>query len=103
MFSATITAANLFAFDIENRTEKEISLTPLSNIYSGIVIITSSVLLAFVLAISTLFVGMFAFILEFEILLMIVIGIIPVLIICVVIGIMIVHFILRYGFIQTFL
>src|SRR5690625_537414 len=86
MFSATITAVNLFAFDIENRTEKEISLTPLSNIYSGIGIIISSVLLAFISVISTLFVGMFAFRLEPENLLMIFIGIIPVLITCAIIG-----------------
>ena len=100
MFSATITAANLFAFDIENRTEKEISLTPLSNIYSGIGIIITSVLLAFVSAISTLLVGMFAFRLEPENLLMIFIGIIPVLITCAIIGIIIAHFLRRYRIIQ---
>lgn len=100
MFTATLTAANLFSFDIENRTEKEISLSPLSNVLSGIGIIITSALLALASAISTLLVGMFAFGLEPNHLFMILIGVIPVLIACAILGIVIAHFLRRYQVIQ---
>jgi len=100
MFTATITAANLFAFDIENRTQKEISLTPLNNIFGGVGTILTSILMAFATSISTVIVGMFVFRLEPHNLLTIYIGIIPALIACSILGIIIAHLLRRYRVIQ---
>ncbi|WP_193065155.1 ABC transporter permease [Oceanobacillus oncorhynchi] len=100
MFTATITAANLFAFDIENRTQKEISLTPLNNIFGGIGTILTSILMAIVASISTMIVGMLVFRLEPQNLLTIYIGIIPALIACSILGIIIAHLLKRYRVIQ---
>src|SRR5699024_5702457 len=100
MFTATITAANLFAFDLENRTQKEISLTPLNNIYGGLGTILTSTLMAFAASISTMIVGMLVFRLEPQNLLTIFIGIIPALIACSILGIIIAHLLKRYRVIQ---
>lgn len=100
MFTATITAANLFAFDIENRTQKEMSLTPLNNLLGGVGIILTSVFMAFISGMFTMLVGMIAFRLEPENLWTIFIGIIPALITCAILGIMIAHLLKRYRVIQ---
>ncbi|MBY7142574.1 ABC transporter permease [Virgibacillus sp. NKC19-3] len=100
MFTATITAANLFAFDIENRTQKEMSLTPLNNLLGGVGIILTSVFMAFISGMFTMLVGMFAFRLEPENLWTMFIGMIPVLIICAILGIIIAHFLKRYRVFQ---
>lgn len=100
MFTATITAANLFAFDIENRTQKEMSLTPLNNLLGGVGIILTSVFMAFISGIFTMLVGMFAFGLEPKNLWTIMIGMIPALIICAILGIIIAHFLKKYRVFQ---
>lgn len=100
MFTATITAANLFAFDIENRTQKEMSLTPLNNLFGGIGIILTSIFMACISGMFSLLVGMLAFRLEAANLWTIFIGMIPALIICAILGMLIAHVLKRYRVIQ---
>ncbi|GIN70276.1 hypothetical protein J14TS2_07510 [Bacillus sp. J14TS2] len=100
MFTATIIAANLFAFDIENRTQKEMSLTPLNNLLGGVGIILTSVFMAFISGMFAMLVGMVAFRLEPENLWIIFIGMIPALIICAILGIILAHLLKKYRVIQ---
>lgn len=102
MFSATIVAANLFAFDRENRTRKEILLTPINPAFAGIGMMLTSVTIAILSSLLALFVAVAAFRLEihFVSLLTIYAGMLPILIFCAGFGILIAHWLKRFRVFQ---
>lgn len=99
---AIIVAANLFAFERENRTKKEILLTPLPLWSAGIGNIITALITAIICSIPSLFLAVFAFKMEFNLLhLALVYGMmIPVMIICANIGLFISYLLINYRVLQ---
>ncbi|MGW8957033.1 ABC transporter permease [Paenibacillus sp. NPDC055715] len=99
---AVIIAANLFAFERENRTKKEILLTPLPLWSAGIGNIITAVIAATVCSIPSLLLAFFAFKMEFHVLnlLMIYGMMIPVMMFCASIGLFIAYLLKNYRVLQ---
>lgn len=97
-FGACITGANLFAFDRENRTRKEIILTPLNLNSTGIGIVLSSLVITIFTSLPTLLIAIYAFKMKVAITnLILVYGImIPIMIACCVLGMFLAHLLKNY-------
>lgn len=102
MFSATIVTANLFAFDRENRTRKEILLTPVNPAFAGFGMMLTGITTAIGSSLLTLFIAMAIFRLETDLvgLLTIYSGMLPVLVFCAGMGILIAHGLKHFRVIQ---
>lgn len=100
MLSATIVAANLFSFDRENRTRKEILLTPVGIHAAGYGIMLASGTVAILASLPTLLLGIFAFQLDLHHLIQVYLIMIPVMIMCATIGMIIAHFLKRFHILQ---
>lgn len=100
MLSATIIAANLFSFDRENRTRKEILLTPVNVHATGYGIMLASVTVAILASIPILLLGVFAFQLGPQHLTQIYLIMIPVMFMCTTLGMIVAHFLKRFHIIQ---
>lgn len=100
MLSATIVAANLFSFDRENRTRKEILLTPVNVHVAGYGIMLTAGTVAVLASIPTLLLGVFAFELDLNHLTQVYLVMIPVMFMCATLGMVIAHFLKRFHIIQ---
>ncbi|MEN1969176.1 ABC transporter permease [Lentibacillus sp. N15] len=100
MLSATIVAANLFSFDRENRTRKEILLTPVGTHAAGYGITLASGTVAILASLPTLLLGIFAFQLDLHHLLQVYLIMIPVMIMCATLGMIVAHFLKRFHILQ---
>lgn len=102
MLGSTITAANLFAFDQENRTKKEMILTPVRMTASGIGIVLSSVAASIVGSLPSLLIASLVFKMEIHIanLLFVYAAMIPVAVACSCIGLLAAHTLRYYRVIQ---
>lgn len=97
-FGACITGANLFAFDRENRTRKEIILTPLNLNSTGIGIVLSSLVITIVTSLPTLLIAIYAFKMKVNItnLILVYSIMIPVMIVCCILGMFLAHLLKNY-------
>ncbi|HLQ72224.1 MAG TPA: ABC transporter permease [Bacillota bacterium] len=100
MLSATIVAANLFSFDRENRTRKEILLTPVNLHAAGYGIMLASGTVAILASIPTLLLGVFAFKLELNHVIQVYAVMIPVIVMCATLGMIIAHYLKHFHVIQ---
>lgn len=98
LFGACITGANLFAFDRENRTRKEIILTPLNLNSTGIGIVLSSLVITILTSLPTLLIAIYAFKMKVNItnLILVYSIMIPVMIACCVLGMLLAHLLKNY-------
>jgi hypothetical protein len=101
-FGACISAANLFAFDLENRTKKEVLLTPVSLTATGFGIILSSVVITLFTSLPSLLFAVYIFKMQIYALntILLFAAMIPVMIGCAGLGILIAHYTKNYRVFQ---
>lgn len=101
-FGATLIAANLFAYEWENRTRKEMLLTPIGSLAAGWGALIAAVAVSMVTSLPTLAVALWLFKLEvpFGIWLIVYLHMIPIMIGCAGIGIWIASRLKQYRSIQ---
>ncbi|PAQ15721.1 hypothetical protein CD798_05130 [Bacillaceae bacterium SAOS 7] len=104
-FGSIMLGANLYAFEYENRTRKEILLTPLGPVLAGIGNMLTAILFAFVTTIPTLLVAMLFFRLSFSgwNAMKVLLGMLPIMLACAGIGILLGRLFKKYRIIQPIL
>lgn len=101
-FGAILISANLFAFEQENRTRKEIWLTPMHPALAGAGIIITSVIAAVITSLPTLLTAvlLFGFKAHLASLTLVYVAMLPVLVGCAGLGLLLGRFLKRYRTIQ---